>query len=408
MSPSRSLAIAVVLALPSGCATYDSVDEACRDRVPGDRHGSAEAADLIGRIGCYRRYVGLNRANIDRRITEAVESHVDYLRLHPGWVGTGQWQAEEPNTRGYTGRDAFERLYASEFLVEGVGSAFVWEVLLPIDEAIRRRELVDLFMHDPFVRDVFLAPAWEGAGYAEGRVEGVGEFAYMNIVMYFPSGSRSNRPVVYPHDGQTQVPVAWTVLDPGDPNLADLPPVAGYPITFTVGSSTVGSGTSNPLDVHVLGSRIDGPDGPVPPPRAPAPRLRQQRQLVDRHPRSRSSPRPRHDLPLPRRALLDRPPEQGGRGQLPDRARTGSDDRDRDRHRRAHPTAQDLRRCSASVRSVSVRPAPVRPAPEPLTPLVGRLALHRGNAPGRPPSTGSTTPVAGIRPLARKTTASPT
>lgn len=245
-----------------GCR-FDSVEDACPDHVPGQSHGTDAAVDVIGRIGCYRRYVGLDRADIDGRITDAVVAHASYLAQN-GTIGQyGSWQAETPGLAGFTGADAFERLYASEYLVEDVGSAFVWEVLLAIDDATDRGALVDEVIDDPFIRDVFLAPAWEGAGYAEGTDPVIGTFAYMNIVLYFPSGARSGRPVVYPRDGQVDVPTSFALFDPGDPALAGLPPVVGYPLTFTMGSSTLGSGSVNPLEVQVLESTILGPSGPV-------------------------------------------------------------------------------------------------------------------------------------------------
>ncbi|MEQ1506970.1 MAG: hypothetical protein ABMB14_32380 [Myxococcota bacterium] len=241
---------------------YATVDDACRDHVRGESHGSDAAIEVVGRISCYRTFVGLDRGDIDKKITEAVDAHASYLSTSGQIASTGDWWSESAGTAGYTGVDAFERLYASEYLVNDVGSAFVWQVLLPVSDVVTRPELIDLYMDDPFVRDVFLAPAWEGAGYAEGTDALIGPFAYMNIVLYYPSGARSTRPVVYPQDGQVDVPTRWTLNDPGEPAFVGLPPVVGYPITFTFGSSQVSDG-ANPLQVSVLDSVITGPSGPV-------------------------------------------------------------------------------------------------------------------------------------------------
>jgi hypothetical protein len=254
--------------LAVGCATYDSVDDACRDRVPGEGQASPAATEVAGRIGCYRRYVGLDGANLVGRITDAVVAHVDYLERHEQVAG--DWQSETPDTPGFTGADAIERLYASEYLVPDVGTAFVWEVLLPLstEDEMGRAEMIDAYMHDPFLRDVFLAPGWEGAGYAEGSDPAFGPFAYTNVVLYFPSGARSQRPVVYPGDGQADVPTSWALADrppddPWAPGLEGLEDRVGYPISLTFGSNTIGADASNPLRVRVVHSEIIGPDGPV-------------------------------------------------------------------------------------------------------------------------------------------------
>lgn len=245
----------------AGCANFDSVDDACRDGVRGERHGSDAAADVVGRISCYRRFVGLDRGDIDKRITAAVESHADYLGTNQVLSTTGDWWAESPGLPGFTGVGSFDRLEAAEYLVASVGSAFVWEVLLPA--AGGGTGVIDEVLIDPFARDALLAPAWEGGGYAEfGDPVLGGDFAYMNIVLYYPSGSRATRPVVYPQDGQTDLPTSWNV-DPTDAAFAGLPEVAGFPISFTMGSSRVVTG-DNPLEVAVLNSTITGPSGEVP------------------------------------------------------------------------------------------------------------------------------------------------
>ncbi|MEZ4238314.1 MAG: hypothetical protein R3F59_19610 [Myxococcota bacterium] len=244
------------------CARYDSVDDACRD-LPGASGAPAEAAEVIGRIDCYRRFAGADGARIVPDVQEAAEAHAAWLARH-GTPHGADWRAEAPDTRGFTGADALERLYTSGYLVRDVGTAFVWELLLPLGGGYTRPELVDAHLADPFLRDLFLAPGWEAAGYAEGVDPGGARFGYLEVVTTFPSGTHSLRPVVYPADGQTGVPPAWRVQDPGDPALADLPDVAGFPVSFTFGSNTFGSGSDNPLEVDVLRSELRGPGGLVP------------------------------------------------------------------------------------------------------------------------------------------------
>jgi hypothetical protein len=252
------------------CADYQTVDEACSDNVRGAGSASAAAVELIGRVSCYRKLAGLDRANLNSRIGEAVENHANYLLTNEVEVfdPSVDWWAETFGELGFTGTDAYERLYATEYLVEDVGSAFVWEVLTLVDETQTYTEGVDDLMLDFFFRDVFLAPAWEGAGYTEFPYTIYGEeltLAYMNVVLYFPSGAHALNPVVYPVAGQLDVPLGWPndyAANPYDTTLDMIPADAGLPITFTFGSNTVGAGL-NPLSVSVVSSAITSASGPV-------------------------------------------------------------------------------------------------------------------------------------------------
>jgi hypothetical protein len=252
-----------VVLLAGGCASYDSVEDACPNHVSGERHGSPEADELFLRVSCYRRYVGLDRANIHRRINDAAAAHASYLTENQVLSTTGQWNLEVAGEPGFTGADAFERLQDAGYLGLDPSSAFVWEVLTLVSDVDSYGSHIDELMLDPFVRDVLLAPAWEGAGYAEGSDPAFGEFAYWNIVLYFPSGARSTRPVTYPQDGQTEVPTSWSPADPSDPALLGIPALAGFPITLTFGSSQISTNGTNPLNVLVSGSTLLGPEGEV-------------------------------------------------------------------------------------------------------------------------------------------------
>jgi len=249
----------VVFALPllAACGrSYESVDEACKDNVRGDADASQQAIDVIQRISCYRKFAGLDRGNLDPRVTDAVESHAFYLSENPDTV---DWTLEQSGETGFSGADVFQRLEESGFLFEeGSTSIFVWQVLLPLDPELPRARFVDFWMHDPFFRDVYLSPSWEAAGYSEYQVDGV-TFEYSNIVLYYPSGRFSQKPTVYPADGQAGVPISWENYYA----IPDVPAVTGYPITFTFGSTEIGSGADNALQVAVRSSALTGPDGPV-------------------------------------------------------------------------------------------------------------------------------------------------
>src|SRR5690349_17935581 len=97
----------------AGCG-FESVDDACRDGVRGERYGSDAAVDVVRRISCYRRFVGLDRGIIDEQVTEAVEAHARYLEKNAVLSTTGDWWAEAAALPGFTGIEAYDRLYTAE------------------------------------------------------------------------------------------------------------------------------------------------------------------------------------------------------------------------------------------------------------------------------------------------------
>jgi hypothetical protein len=244
--------------LVAGCGA-DSIEDGCKNHIAGQAGSTAEEVAIFSRITCYRKYVGLDQARIVTNITEAAEAHAYYLEQNQTLTNDPyNWPYEYPGGVGFTGEDSFARLDASQYFVETTAQAFVWEVLILVEDDFSYEALVDDYMIDPFFRDAFLAPSWEGGGYGEGTDPTWGRFGYMNIVLYFPSGSRTTRPVVYPQDGQTDVPTTW--VRTFEDAAMDLPVETGMPITFTVGSARITSGI-NPLEVNVKHSSIRGPSG---------------------------------------------------------------------------------------------------------------------------------------------------
>jgi hypothetical protein len=249
-----------VVLLVAGCGA-NSIEDGCKNHIAGQSGSAPEELEIFSRITCYRKYVGLDQARIVTNITEAAESHAYYLEQNEVLtVDPYSWPYESPSGVGFTGEDSFARLDASQYFVETTATAFVWEVLLLVEEDFSYEELIDEYMIDPFFRDAFLAPSWEGGGYAEGTDPTWGRFGYMNIVLYFPSGSRTTRPVVYPQDGQEDVPTTW--VRTFEDAAIQLPSEVGFPISFTAGSARITSGI-NPLEVQVKHSTITGPDGEV-------------------------------------------------------------------------------------------------------------------------------------------------
>ena len=67
----RIWAVVLAAGVVGGCKSFEDVDDACKDSLPGDSYGSDEADAFFQRLDCYRRYAGTDRPAIDKGVTEA-------------------------------------------------------------------------------------------------------------------------------------------------------------------------------------------------------------------------------------------------------------------------------------------------------------------------------------------------
>ena len=108
-------------------------------------------------------------------------------------------------------------------------------------------------MGSVYHRIPFTQPYWVEAGF--GLTD---RFGAMAIVTPYPDGPRTA--VMYPVDGQTDVPVDfnsdWEIPDP-DPDRG----VVGYPITVTVSAENAGPSMEDPYNLRLLDAVLLGPDG---------------------------------------------------------------------------------------------------------------------------------------------------
>lgn len=258
-----------ILLLPAllllGCKPeFTELGEACHDKIPGS--GSIEAEEavaLVQRANCYRRLAGLYRGSLHKKVQEAAENHLEYLALHKPWENGKSFTQEEPGKPGYTGADIFERMDYLNFQFGDITGWGVWEwVWLPDDLPDDR--LLDFYMPDPVWRQVFLQPDWRNAGYARAMDDTGVDLAYGTVFYAFPTSERENAPIVYPRDGQVDVPWSYRSTNPGDTFFA-LGEV-GFPITATFSDSTVlkfDPGQANPYDIQLRTAELRGPDGPI-------------------------------------------------------------------------------------------------------------------------------------------------
>lgn len=163
---------------------------------------------------------------------------------HTSWE---DWFFESPTAPGFTGVDVFERM-AATYAYSWGDPVIVWQIAYEGWDDLSAPEV----MADPYFRDVFLQPSWKTSGWAEGVTESGLQLAYMNLSFLFPSGTHIYKPIVYPRDGQEDVPTTGrSLVGEGDP----LSGARGFPITATVGASDAVGGI-NPYLIVVLSSTL--------------------------------------------------------------------------------------------------------------------------------------------------------
>ncbi|MFT4624625.1 MAG: hypothetical protein ACI8PZ_003284 [Myxococcota bacterium] len=260
-----SLIVALTLV---GCQDFTSLEEACHDVVPGEGSiNNADSVNGLGRVNCYRRLAGLGRGRVQKHAQAAVESHVKYVEANQ--PDFDRVEFEQSTVPGYTGYDVFDRLDAADYVFDNTAFDMgLWEFSFsyPAEVFTGMPDMIDYLAADPYTRQIFLQPSWLASGLATSTYEPEFGIDFMNLVVVYeyPATQRAENPVVYPKDGQVQVPTSHLVDDPTDPLCGQL---VGYPITITVGSNLAprgGLGASNPYGLEVLNAGLHGPDGPIP------------------------------------------------------------------------------------------------------------------------------------------------
>jgi uncharacterized protein YkwD len=239
-----------------GCRPeFATVDEACHDHVPGQARESEVAIDAIHRVNCYRRVARMARGSVDYRMSAAAEAHARYVEANGV---PGDFTTEEPGQPNFSGATPFDRIEAQDYdLGEGYAQSIgFWEGVFYRQEDPATH--ADEWMEDPYSRQGVLQPAWKDAGYGISAT-----YAVLDILYDFPTSIHIVNPVLYPADGQEDVPteVVWWVED----GVVPLNRTVGFPVTITVGSDVADSDLyhDNPFDLILLDSTIEGPDGEV-------------------------------------------------------------------------------------------------------------------------------------------------
>ncbi|MBT3223825.1 MAG: hypothetical protein HN348_32555, partial [Proteobacteria bacterium] len=231
----------LLFSLIVGCEKPTTIDEACPKRTPGENKVSAEAAETLQRINCYRKLAGLSSGKAHPAVTEVSKAHVAYMEANgfdASMFSSDLWMAEEPTAEGFTGEDIWKRLHYKGFKSDNSLEFGAW--LLGAISPLRRSAMVDYWVQEPKVREMFLQPGWRGAGYAELPAPGESKnqmyYTELDVVYRFPSSAHSAQPIVYPVHNQVDVPTqisTFGALTDYDTELEHV----GYPITVTVSSA---------------------------------------------------------------------------------------------------------------------------------------------------------------------------
>lgn len=141
----------------------------------------------------YRHLLGLPEFQLDPACCAAATAHMRYLKSHPG-----SKHSEDSRESGFTGATPSDR--AAAF---GCPSDAYEDIAYRLDPVAGVAGLIDA----PYHRIPFTAPGTPllGVGFANGL-----------LVMNF-SRSQGSSSVVYPVDGQRDVPLMWTVQESPDP-----------------------------------------------------------------------------------------------------------------------------------------------------------------------------------------------
>jgi hypothetical protein len=256
-----SLLVLVGASLLGGCKEYFSVSEACSDKLPSSRGLSPTEQDAMLRLNCHRRLAGLSRAVPNELVTRQANDVLNYVLLNPSnefLYGTARENAylnQLQQNPGFTGLSVYDRLTSPSLgyiYYDEIGSNtreyidVQWtygQEPLPSGAAA-----VDYLMKDPQFRQSGLQPSWLDGAYAEIDLSpewfaaaGVdplptsGKAYYLATIYTEPHIEHADSPVVYPKEGQTDVPLWAFTHSPSLERLGEFSQT-GYPITFTMGA----------------------------------------------------------------------------------------------------------------------------------------------------------------------------
>jgi len=186
--------------------------------------GPAEQ-QALDRLNYYRGLAHAPLLQLHPALVTAAQNHVTYLDLNINDDSAKVYwpHGEVAGKPGYSGRWSGERAVAT-----GYPWNAGWEVISFDNDPIVS---VDTLVATVFHRVTLLDPYMEHMGYGHGEVGSGGA----DVIDFGHGTTDTNRQqiIVYPADGQTNVPVLWLGGETPSPLPPDAPPSAvGFPITI--------------------------------------------------------------------------------------------------------------------------------------------------------------------------------
>ena len=179
----------------------------------------------LDRINYYRSLAGTPPLQLHPSLVTAAQNHVTYLDLNSNDASANVYwpHGEVEGKPGYTGRWSGDRAVATSYPWSAG-----WEVMSFDNDPIVS---VDNLIATVFHRVTMLDPYMEYMGYGHGRVGSGGA----DVIDFGHGTTNLNRQqvIVYPADGQTNVPILWLGGETPSPLPPDAPPAAvGFPMTI--------------------------------------------------------------------------------------------------------------------------------------------------------------------------------
>ena len=204
---------------------------------------SAAATEAIERTNMYRSMMNIEAGTLDPLLNKASQAHADYMACHETIT-----HQEDADDDGFSGEWVWDRMEAAGYPME---AGHLWSEV--IAEGYSATEAIDGWVGSVYHRIPFTQPYWIEAGF--GLTD---RYAAMAIVTPYPDGPRTG--VIYPVDGQTDVPIDfnsdWEIPDP-DPERG----IVGHPISVTVSAETSSGGIEDPYGLRLLEAVLSGPSG---------------------------------------------------------------------------------------------------------------------------------------------------
>lgn len=212
--------------------------------LPAGGGSSLDAArrQALAAVNAMRQAAGVRPLSADPALDAASEEHAWYTVFNLGQqslAGLGV-HAEDPSLPGFVGSNSILRDRAAGYA--GDRSAEV------INHVFTPQAAVAVWQHSVYHRYPLLGANSRAAGYGEADI---GPLAVAVMDIGVAAGSEPD-PVVYPVEGQRDVPAAFTGNEIPDPAPQGTRYPTGYPVTLQTGISD---------GLAIASARLTGPDG---------------------------------------------------------------------------------------------------------------------------------------------------